>query len=120
MRPAIAGLRELAVRANAGLRVYTPEVAVVAGRYRWIWLDVQVDSLPAQRRTQVRMVRIETFPFIDNHACSPFAACRIARLTATRASLILCLLRPKLFAFATAAAPAASAVSSEIVFPFRA
>src|SRR5690348_13550248 len=120
MRPAIARLGQLAVRSNAGLRVNTPEVAVITWRHRWIGFDIQINPLPAQRRTQVRMVRIETFPFVDNHARSPFAACRIARLTATRANLILCLLRPRLFAFATAAAPAASAVSSEMVFPFRA
>src|SRR5581483_2825557 len=120
MRPAVARLCQLAVWPNAGLRVYTPEVAVIRRRYRRVRLDIEIDSLPAQRRTQVRMLRIETFPFIDNHARSPFAACRIARFTATRANLILCLLRPRLLAFATAAAPAASAVSSETDFPFRA
>src|SRR5690348_14403267 len=105
MRPAIARLGELAVRPNAGLSVHTPEVAVVARRHRRIRLNVEVDPLPTQRRTQVRMVRVEALPFVDNHARSPFAACRIARFTATRASLILCLFRPKLFALATAAAP---------------
>ena len=120
MRSAIAWLGQLAIWSNAGLSVYAPKIAVVARRHRRVGLDVQIDPLPSQRRTEVRMVGIEALSFVDNHARSPFAACRMARFTATRASFILCLLWPRLLAFATAAAPAASAVSSETVFPFRA
>jgi hypothetical protein len=74
MRAAVSWLRQFAVGANACLRVHTPEIAVIGRRHRWIGIDIQVDALPTQRRTQIRMVGIETIPLVDNHALPPFAA----------------------------------------------
>src|SRR5262249_29666781 len=113
---AVAGFGEDAVWSDAGLGVDAPEVAVVAAGHGGVLLDANVLSFPAQRRAEVRMINVETLSFVDDHA-SPFAALSSARFTATRASLILCLLRPRLLAFWTAAAPAASAVSSVTALP---
>src|SRR5262249_19954004 len=119
LRRAIAGFGEDTVWSDAGLRVDTPEAAIVAAGHGGVLRDANVLSFPPQRRAEVRMINIETFSFVDDHA-SPFAALSSARLTATRASLILCLLWPRLLAFWTAAAPAASAVSSVMALPVMA
>src|SRR5205823_6977615 len=74
MRTAIAWFSYLAVGPNAGLRVYTPVVAVVRRRHCRIGLHVQIDTLPAQRRTEIGMARIKAVEIIDNHACPPLAA----------------------------------------------
>src|SRR5579864_1709126 len=117
MRAAIARLRQFPVRADAGLGVHAPEIAIIGVRHRRIFVGVDVHALPAQRGADIRMFGIEAFAFVDDHARSPFSACRMARLTATCASWILYLFRPRLLAPATAAAAAASAVAGESGFP---
>src|SRR5579864_9446571 len=86
-RVAIAGLSHFAVRANAGLRVHAPEQAIVAGRHRWIRLRKNKLAFPAQRRTQVRIIRIEALR-LRPHAAPPEAFI-IARVSATFVSLTL-------------------------------
>src|SRR5436853_5887092 len=78
---------ELAVRADAGLRVDAPEVAVARRRHRGVVFNLNEHSLPAQPRAQVWVMYVEAFGF-SNHLAPPRAASRIARLTATRASRI--------------------------------
>src|SRR5579862_7326070 len=92
IRTAIARLGQFAIGADAGLRVQTPEKAVIACRYRRIGLGQNELALPAQRGAQVRIVGIEAFRFLDqflDHAAPPDAAFKMARLTATFASFTL-------------------------------
>src|SRR5579871_3438664 len=60
-RGAVAGLGQLAVGADAGLRVHAPKDAVVGGRHGGIVFGLDELAFPAQRRTQVVAVRIESF-----------------------------------------------------------
>ena len=70
-RAAVAGLGEDAVRSDAGLGMDAPEAAVIAARDGGVLLDADVLSFPAQSRAEVRMMDVETFSFVDDHA-SPF------------------------------------------------
>jgi len=85
---ALAGLSQLAIRADAGLSVNAPEQAIVRAGHSRIRLGENELALPAQRRAEVRMIGVEAIRFAD-HAATPDAAFRIARFTATRASCTL-------------------------------
>ena len=85
---ALAGLSQLAIRANAGLSVDAPEQAIVRARHGRVRLGENELALPAQRRTEVRMIGVKAIRLTD-HAAPPEAAFRIARFTATRASCTL-------------------------------
>jgi hypothetical protein len=56
---AVTRLRELAVRADAGLRVHAPKQTVVARRHGMVALGVYEQSLPTKRGAQMRMVSIK-------------------------------------------------------------
>jgi hypothetical protein len=56
---AVTRLRELTVRADAGLRVHAPKQTVVARRHGIVALGVDKKSLPAKRGAQLRMVSIK-------------------------------------------------------------
>src|SRR5579872_4333478 len=84
-----ARLGNAAVRANAGLGVDAPVVAVVGALHRWVWFGIIELTLPAQPWAQVGILRVEPFLLADHAAppsALPCAACRMARFTATRAS----------------------------------
>jgi len=83
----VARLGQFSIGPNTGLRVHAPEQAVVTGLHVGIRLRSDELSLPPQRRTQVRAVRIEALAFPD-HAAPP-AAFRMARFTETRANWTL-------------------------------
>ena len=85
---AIAGFSQFAIWADAGLRVDTPEQAVVRAGYGRVRLGENELALPAQRRTEVRMTGVKAIRHTD-HAAPPEAAFRTARFTATRASCTL-------------------------------
>ena len=87
LRTAIAGLGQYTIGTNAGLCVQAPKETIIAGRHRRIGLGEDELALPAQRRTQVRMIDVETFSVVD-HAAPP-AAFKMARVTATFASFTL-------------------------------
>src|SRR5260370_41540356 len=106
-RTAVAGLGQLAVGTDAGLRLRAPEQAVVGRLHGGIRLGPDVLTLPVQRRAQARTFGIETIGNLA-HAAPP-AAARIARFTATRARCILCELCPQLRAGPSAAVTASSA-----------
>jgi hypothetical protein len=86
-RAAIARLGHFAIRSNAGLRMQTPEQAIIAGGHCGIGLGEDELTLPPQRRAQIRMIGVEAFRFID-HAVPP-AAFKMARATATLANFTL-------------------------------
>src|SRR5579883_2956676 len=85
-RGAQARLGQLAVRPDAGLGVHAPEQAVVRRLHPRVRFRGNELPLPAQRRTQIRIVRIEALAIAD-HAAPP--AFPMARFTATRASCTL-------------------------------
>src|ERR671925_1443434 len=85
---ALTGFSQLAIRADAGLGVNAPEQAIVRARHSRVRLGKNELPLPAQRRTEVRMIGVETIGFAD-HAGPPDAAFKMARFTATRASCTL-------------------------------
>ena len=87
-RVAIAGLSQLTIRPDAGLRVYAPEEAVVRGRHARVGVRQNELTLPPQCGTEVRMIGVEAIGFAD-HAAPPEAAFRMARFIATRASWTL-------------------------------
>lgn len=87
-RVAVAGLSQLTVRPDAGLRVHAPEEAVVTAGHARVGVRQNELTLPPQRGTEVRMIGVEAIGFAD-HAAPPEAAFRIARFTATRASWTL-------------------------------
>ena len=66
LRTAIARLRQFAIGTDAGLGVQAPEQAVVAGGHRRIGLGQNELAFPAQRRTQVRMIGVEAFRFLES------------------------------------------------------
>src|SRR5260370_15224668 len=105
---AIARLGQLAVRPNTSLCVHAPEEPIIASRHAGVAFGQDVQPFPTQRWAEIRMMNVQTFGFAD-HACSPFAARRMARLTATCAILVFYLLRPSALAFLTTAAPPAAA-----------
>ena len=85
---AVSRLCQFAVRTDAGLGVQAPEEAVVACRLRSVGFGENELALPAQRRTQIRGVEVEAVRF-PNHAATPDAAFKMARVTATLASCTL-------------------------------
>lgn len=87
-RTAIAGLSQLAIRADAGLCVKAPEQAVVGAGHSRVRLRENELPFPTQGRTEVRMIGVEAIRFAD-HAAPPDTAFRIARFTAIRASRTL-------------------------------
>ena len=87
-RAAVAGLGQFAIWTNTGLSVNAPEQAIIAGRHRRIRLGENELTFPAQGRTEVRMIGIEAIRFA-NHAAPPWAAFKMARFTAIRASCTL-------------------------------
>src|SRR5690242_2670534 len=103
--------------------MHAPVEAVVARRDAGVRLGVDEQALPAQRRAEVGMIGVETFS-LRSHAAPPFsdsprrsgtrcpAAARMARFTATPASLILNPLWLSARALDTEAAAAALAVCS--------
>jgi hypothetical protein len=90
-RTAIARLRKFSIGTNAGLSVQTPKQTFIRVRHSWIVIGKNELSLPAQRWTEVRPIRVKSivlrnFFLICAHHAAPPAAFRIARFRATRAS----------------------------------
>ena len=81
------GFGQIAVRSDAGLRHSAPEQAAVAGLHGWVGLGPDELALPVQRLAEPFSLGIQMIWF---HAAPP--AFRMARLTATRASWIFCVL----------------------------
>src|ERR1041385_8127933 len=115
----ISGFCQLAIWTNTCLRTHAPEEPVVTTGHAGIMLCVNESPLPAQRRAQVRMRRIESLPLrLRNHSTPPaFPVCTSgmgfpapasrARVTAIEVSLILYPFWLKARALLTEAAPAA-------------
>jgi len=74
MSATIARFRHLSIRPNARLRVHAPKIPIVRGWHGWIGFHIQVNPLPAQRGTEIWMIRVKTLEIIDNHVCPPLAA----------------------------------------------
>src|SRR6267378_244410 len=84
----VARLCQIAVGTDAGLGVQAPEQTVVRARHGGIGFGKDKLAFPAQRRTEIRIVGIESIGLAD-HAAPLDAAFRSARFTATRASCTL-------------------------------
>ena len=73
---AVTRLRELTVRADAGLRVHAPKQAIIAGRHGMVALSIDEQPLPAKRGAQIRMAGIKPQAlWLGYHAAPPFALC---------------------------------------------
>ena len=81
----VAGLGQLAVGADTGLGMETPEEAVIRARHGRVRLRENELSFPSQGRAKILNIGVEA---IADHAAPP-AAFRMARLRATRASWTL-------------------------------
>ncbi len=108
-RRAVARFGELAVGADAVLRVQAPEQSFIRPRHRGIVVSQDELCFPAQSRTEVRMAGVEAIE-LAFHAAPP--AFRIARLSATFASWTLYAFWLSGVAFFSAASAAAFALSS--------
>src|SRR5580765_3837117 len=106
---AVAGLGELSIRPDAGLRYAAPEQAIAGAGDGRVRIGPDVLALPVKRGAQPLAVSIEAIRYVA-HAAPPAsapsrvraacagdpAAARMGRFTATWARLIFCALPPRL------------------------
>jgi hypothetical protein len=64
-RRAVAGLRQFAVRPDAGLSVDAPEQTFIRVRDGWVGLGKNELGFPAESRAQVRVIGVKAIRFRD-------------------------------------------------------